>query len=294
MSRLHKVLAASGIGSLRQMEEYIRAGRVTVNGKVVGVGASVGADDVVTVDGRKVRLDFGRRLPQVILYHKPEGEIVSRDDPEGRPTVFARLPRIVPGRWVAVGRLDVNTSGLLLFTDSGELANRLMHPSHGMARVYAVRVLGELSDESLAHLREGVTLDDGPAKVESIAPSGGEGANRWYQVVLGEGRNREVRRLFEAVGHTVSRLIRLSFGPVGLPRGLKQGHFQRLTPQEMNVLLQSVGMEYRLPAVEAQRAKDDRGNRGRVRAPKEGLRGKSGRTARPQGGKPERRRKSAV
>jgi 23S rRNA pseudouridine2605 synthase len=211
------------------LEEWIAAGRVSVNGEPAHVGQRIGPDDKVRVNGKLVQLKLGGlRLPRVLLYHKPEGEIVSRDDPEGRPTVFEKLPRINNGRWIAVGRLDFNSCGLMLFTSSGELANRLMHPSYELEREYAVRVLGQPSTESLERLKQGVELEDGLARFNRFEEAGGEGANHWYNVTLSEGRNREVRRMFEAVGLTVSRLMRVRYGPVQLPSGLKRGQWWEL------------------------------------------------------------------
>jgi 23S rRNA pseudouridine2605 synthase len=211
--RLHKLLANSGVGSRREMEELIAAGRIVVNGAPAHVGQTVSPGDRIKVNGKLVQLRFSDRLPRVILYHKPEGEIVSRNDPEHRPNVFTSLPRMSAGRWVAVGRLDFNTSGLLLLTTSGDLANRLMHPRYELVREYAVRILGELPDEARRQLLDGIELDDGPAKFGFFQEAGGEGANRWYRVSLFEGRNREVRRMFEAVGVVVSRLMRVRYGP---------------------------------------------------------------------------------
>jgi 23S rRNA pseudouridine2605 synthase len=231
------VLAQAGIGSRREMEEWIVAGRISVNGVTATLGQSVVPSDRIKIGGRLVNVRFtSARVPRVVLYHKPEGEIVSRDDPDGRPSVFAALPRIRSGRWIAVGRLDFNTSGLLLFTTSGELANRLMHPSSELVREYAVRVLGELTPEAQQQLLNGVELDDGPASFASIDEAGGEGANRWYRVTLFEGRNREVRRLFEAVGCTVSRLIRIRYGPFTLPPQLKRGRVRELEESEVKAL----------------------------------------------------------
>ncbi|MFC5301232.1 23S rRNA pseudouridine(2605) synthase RluB [Azospira restricta] len=240
--RLHKVLAQSGIGSRREMEEMIVAGRISVNGLPAHVGQLVGPNDRIKVNGKLVHAKFSSRLPRVIMYHKPEGEIVSRDDPEKRASVFDALPRINGGRWVAVGRLDYNTSGLLLFTSSGELANRLMHPRYQLVREYAARVLGDLSEEKVEQLREGVELEDGPAHFETIEDGGGQGANHWYRVTLSEGRNREVRRMFEAVGATVSRLIRVRYGPFLLPPYLKRGKTKELEETEVQALLKSFGL----------------------------------------------------
>jgi len=224
------------------MEELIAAGRVTVNGEPAQIGQSVSPGDRVKLGGKLVRLRASDRLPRVLLYHKPEGEIVSRNDPQHRPSVFTSLPRMAAGRWVAVGRLDFNTSGLLLLTTSGDLANRLMHPRYELVREYAVRILGDLPDEARQRLRDGIELDDGLAKFDSFQEAGGEGANRWYRVSLFEGRNREVRRMFEAVGVVVSRLIRVRYGPFVLPPGLKRGKVQELTEPEVQRLLVDFGM----------------------------------------------------
>lgn len=243
--KLQKALAQAGLGSRRDMEQWIIAGRVTVNGTTARIGARVGARDEVKVDGRVLQAAAPSQLPQVLLYHKPEGEIVSIDDPAGRPTVFDKLPRLRGAKWMAVGRLDFNSCGLLVFTTSGEIANRMMHPSHELEREYAVRVLGKLTDEQIARLRSGIKLNDGVARLVSIAPEGGEGANRWYRIVLKEGRNRIVRRLFEALGLQVSRLMRVRFGPVGLPSRLRRGQFQELAPDETRQLLTSLGLPLR-------------------------------------------------
>ncbi|NJD26647.1 MAG: rRNA pseudouridine synthase [Betaproteobacteria bacterium] len=240
--RLHKVLAQAGVGSRREMEEWIAAGKVTVNGEPAKTGQSVVPTDKVKIGGRLINIRFtgNSRAPRVLMYHKPEGEIVSRDDPDGRPSVFAALPRIRGGRWITVGRLDFNTSGLLLFTTSGELANKLMHPSSQLVREYAVRVLGELTPEAQKQLLEGVELEDGKASFASLEDAGGEGANRWFRVTLFEGRNREVRRMFEAVGCTVSRLIRVRYGPFVLPPQLKRGRCRELSEDEVKELLRQL------------------------------------------------------
>jgi 23S rRNA pseudouridine2605 synthase len=231
--RLQKLLAAAGHGSRREIETWIAAGRVTLNGTVATLGARAGAGDAIELDGRKLTLRQ-QAAPRVLLYHKPEGEMVTRSDPGGRPTVFARLPPIPGGKWVAVGRLDINSAGLLLFTDSGELAHRLMHPRYEVEREYAVRVLGALSPEERVRLLQGVPLPDGAGRFERLEPSGAaEGANRWYRVVLREGRNREVRRLFEAVGRKVSRLLRVRYGPIELPRELRPGRWAELGPEDV-------------------------------------------------------------
>ena len=241
--RLHKLLAQSGVGSRREMEELIAAGRVNVNGEVATTGQSAKPGDRIKVNGKLVHLKFSNRLPRVIIYHKPEGEIVSRDDPDHRPTVFTSLPKMSGGRWVAVGRLDFNTSGLLLFTTSGDLANRLMHPRYNLVREYAVRVLGEISLESRQRLLDGVELDDGTAQFSTFQDVGGEGANHWYRVSLFEGRNREVRRMFEAVGVVVSRLMRVRYGPFILPPTLKRGKVLEVGEADIQTLLADFGME---------------------------------------------------
>jgi len=247
--RVQKVLANAGVGSRRQIEEWIRAGRVEVNGKLAHLGDRVGPRDRIRIDGRL--LPPARREPvarQILVYNKPEGEVVTRADPEGRKTVFEGLPRPKGGRWVAIGRLDIGTSGLLLFTTDGELANRLMHPSREVEREYAVRVLGIVGPETLDRLREGVALDDGPAKFDDIADLGGEGANHWYAVVLREGRYREVRRLWEAVDAKVSRLKRVRFGPVALTSRDRVGRVRDATAEERAALLALAGLPPEAPA----------------------------------------------
>ena len=201
------------------------------------MGQRVGPEDRIRVNGKLAQLKFLLRLPRVLVYHKPEGEIVSKDDPDGRPSVFARLPRLKTGRWISIGRLDFNSCGLLLFTNDGGLANRMMHPRYEIEREYAVRILGEATPEVLARLRSGIELEDGPARFRLIAEAGGEGANRWYRVILAEGRNREVRRMFEAVGLMVSRLMRVRYGPVQLSPRLKRGQCRDLEPGEVRELL---------------------------------------------------------
>jgi len=222
------------------MEAAIASGRLAVNGLRATLGQRVGSADRVVLDGRAVSLRFEERAPRVLIYHKPAGELVTTRDPSGRPTVFENLPRMRGGHWIAVGRLDFNTGGLLLFTDSGELANRLMHPSNEIEREYAVRVRGELTREQLRKLTDGVVLDDGSARFDSIASGGGRGSNRWYQVVLREGRNREVRRMFEALGVTVSRLMRVRFGPFRLPSHLHRGQWRELGANEAATLLAAI------------------------------------------------------
>lgn len=235
--KLHKALADAGFGSRRELEEWILAGRVSVNGEPAHVGQRVGPNDRIRVNGKLVQLKFQQRLPRVLVYHKPEGEIVSRDDPAGRPSVFGKLPRLKNGRWISIGRLDFNSCGLLLFTNDGSLANRMMHPRYEIEREYAVRVLGEVSPEAMERLRQGVELEDGLASFTHISEGGGEGANHWYRVALAEGRNREVRRMFEAVGLVVSRLMRVRYGPVHLSPRLKRGQCRDLEAGEVQALL---------------------------------------------------------
>ncbi|RMD70332.1 MAG: pseudouridine synthase [Gammaproteobacteria bacterium] len=233
--RIQKTLARAGVGSRREIERWIEQGRIAVNRRPARLGMKVRETDRILLDGRPLALPSSRR--RVIAYHKPEGEICTRSDPQGRPTVFQRLPRLKGGRWVAVGRLDINSSGLLLFTTDGALAHRLMHPRNGLEREYAVRVYGEVDEAMLWRLREGVALEDGPARFESIREAGGEGKNRWFHVVLKEGRNREVRRLWASQGVQVSRLIRIRFGPIALPPGLRQGQWKALDGEQIRALL---------------------------------------------------------
>jgi 23S rRNA pseudouridine2605 synthase len=257
------------------MEEMILAGRITVNRMPAEVGQKVGPGDEVRINGELVKVRFAEPRARVLMYHKPTGELVTRDDPEGRPTVFEKLPSIANGKWINIGRLDYNTEGLLLFTNSGELANRLMHPRFEVEREYAVRVMGRLSDEQLQRLTTGIDLEDGPAKCERVEDAGGDedGANHWYKVVLREGRNREVRRLFEALGLMVSRLIRTRYGAVAMPTVLKRGDLSELEPAAVGAVLAGAGLRNGPPAPNG----DARGGRGR----------KGGRPqGRPQGNQP--------
>ena len=240
--KLHKVLAQAGMGSRLEMEQLILEGRISVNGEPAHIGQRIQFGDVIKVNGKPVRVRMTPPPPRVLAYHKPAGEVVSHDDPQNRPTVFRRLPRLMQGKWQSVGRLDLNTEGLLLLTNSGELANRLMHPRFGLQREYAVRALGALSNEEKQRLLDGVRLDDGVAQFASIEDGGGEGANCWYRVTIGEGRNREVRRMFEAVGHSVSRLIRIRYGAVMLPRGLKRGVWLELDERDIGRLTAAAGL----------------------------------------------------
>lgn len=232
--KIQKILAHAGVGSRRQIEAWIQEGRITVNGKVAKVGDRITYHDEVAVDGRAIKLIKSKnQKSRVLIYHKPEGEMCTRSDPEGRPTIFDRLPIIRNSRWICVGRLDFNTSGLLLITNDGELANLLMHPSTEIEREYAVRIRGEVPDEILNKLKKGVQLDDGLARFDQLTDAGGSGTNHWYHVVVKEGRNRLVRRLWEALGFTVSRLIRIRFGPVYLTSGLRRGRHTELTEDEV-------------------------------------------------------------
>jgi len=241
--RLQKVLAKAGLGSRRQMEEWIREGRVEVDGKLAELGQKVSEAQRIAVDGRRLHIKPATSTPEVIVYHKPTGEICSRDDPEGRPTVFHNLPKPRQGRWIGVGRLDINTSGLLLLTTDGELANRLMHPSRGIEREYAVRLLGDIDMPMLERLVDGVELEDGKARFAAIEESGGTGANRWFHVIIKEGRNREVRRLWESQGVKVSRLSRVRYGPVVLERKLRKGKSRPLLADEMKKLYHAAGLD---------------------------------------------------
>lgn len=249
--KLHKVLAQAGLGSRLEMERLITEGRISVNNQPAHIGQRVQYGDQVKVNGKPVRVRIEPPPARVIAYHKPAGEVVTHDDPQNRPTVFRKLPRLHQGKWQSVGRLDLNTEGLLLFTNSGELANRLMHPRFGLEREYAVRVLGALSNEEKQKLLDGVRLDDGIAQFGSIEDGGGEGSNCWYRVTISEGRNREVRRMMEAVGHAVSRLIRIRYGAMVLPRGLRRGAWMELDERDIRALTQAAGIE---PASAAARA----------------------------------------
>jgi len=270
--KLHKVLAQSGIGSRRDMEQAIVDGLVEVNGQLAHTGQRISFGDQVMVNGKPVRVRIIPPPPRIIAYHKPTGEVVTNDDPEHRPTVFRRLPRLPQGKWQAVGRLDINTEGLLLFTNSGDLANRLMHPRFGVEREYAVRVLGTLDAESKAMLLEGVTIDGQMASFRSIENGGGEGLNHWYRVVITEGRNREVRKLFDAVDLTVNRLIRIRYGCVVLPRGLKRGVWVDLEDSDIRAIRRLAGGEAeggpREPRPNGRDAQQARPPRGRDNAQK--------------------------
>jgi 23S rRNA pseudouridine2605 synthase len=239
--KLHKVLAQSGLGSRLEMEQLIIEGRISVNNEPAHIGQRIQFGDHIKVNGKPIRFRIDPPPARVIAYHKPVGEVVTHDDPQNRPTVFRRLPKLHQGKWQSVGRLDLNTEGLLLFTSSGELANNLMHPRFGLVREYAVRVLGSLSKEEKQILLSGVKLDDGMAQFGSIEAGGGEGSNCWYRVTISEGRNREVRRMLEAVGHAVSRLIRIRYGAMVLPRGLKRGAWMELDEADIQALVKAAG-----------------------------------------------------
>lgn len=260
--KLHKVLAQAGFGSRLEMEQLILEGRISVNLEPAHIGQRIQFGDTVKVNGKPIRLRIEPPPPRVIAYHKPAGEVVTHDDPHNRPTVFRRLPKIFQGKWQSVGRLDLNTEGLLLLTNSGGLANRLMHPRFGLEREYAVRVLGALNQEEKQRLLQGVMLDDGMAHFGTLEAGGGEGANCWYRVTISEGRNREVRRMFESVGHAVSRLIRIRYGTVLLPRGLKRGAFTELDAHDILALTQTLG-RLEAPSESLEQPRRNNGNRPR-------------------------------
>ncbi|MGZ8096198.1 MAG: 23S rRNA pseudouridine(2605) synthase RluB [Methylosarcina sp.] len=250
--RIQKVLARGGIGSRREIERWISEGRLKINGNPVGLGDRLKEGDRLFLNDRIVNWEkFVEQPTRVLLYHKPVGEVVTRRDPEGRPVVFTQLPKLAVSRWIAVGRLDINTSGLLLVTNNGELANRLMHPSTQVEREYAVRILGNVSEATLARLKEGVELEDGKAKFDDIKFYGGEGANKWFNVTVAEGRNRLVRRLWESQEVVVSRLMRVRYGPVVLPERLKARTFYELNDKELELLFEFAGMANEKPAINA-------------------------------------------
>lgn len=275
--KLHKVLAQSGMGSRLEMEQLILEGRISVNNEPAHIGQRIQFGDSIKVNGKPIRYRIDPPPPRVIAYHKPAGEVVTHDDPQNRPTVFRKLPKLQQGKWQSVGRLDLNTEGLLLFTSSGELANNLMHPRFGLEREYAVRVLGALNKEEKQALLDGVQLEDGMAQFGSIEDGGGEGSNCWYRVTISEGRNREVRRMMESVGHAVSRLIRIRYGAMLLPRGLKRGAWMELDDADIRALAQAAGGS-RSPRTEgggAPRPAKGTGNRNSARGRSAGGRGPS-------------------
>ncbi|VVE22964.1 23S rRNA pseudouridylate synthase B [Pandoraea terrigena] len=265
--KLHKVLAEAGMGSRREMEELILAGRVSVNAEPAHIGQRILPTDQVRINGKLVKRRITSKPPRVLLYHKPAGEIVSHADPEGRASVFDRLPPMKTAKWLAVGRLDFNTEGLLILTTSGDLANRFMHPRYGIEREYAVRTVGQLSEASRQQLLRGIELDDGKANFLRLQDGGGEGSNHWYHVALTEGRNREVRRMFDAAGLMVSRLIRTRYGSLTLPRGLKRGRYEELDDAQVRSLFASVGMK--MPGASSDDKGSVGGRGGKAGAPKE-------------------------
>jgi 23S rRNA pseudouridine2605 synthase len=259
--RLHKVMATAGLGSRRALEKHIAAGEVTVDGKVAGLGQSVSAGSVIGFADRRWRVADQAARHRTLLYNKPEGEVTSRADPDGRPTVFDRLPPVRDARWVAIGRLDINTTGLLILTTDGELANTMMHPSSSVDREYACRIRGQASAEQLERLRQGVELDDGPARFSDIQEAGGSGQNHWYHVTLMEGRNREVRRLWESQGLTVSRLKRVRYGAALLPRRLRMGQWSEITLREHAILREDVGLPAAVEMLALQEIRPSHGSR---------------------------------
>ncbi|MGX5219820.1 23S rRNA pseudouridine(2605) synthase RluB [Pseudomonas segetis] len=286
--KLQKVLARMGLASRREIETWIDAGRVKVNGVAASLGQRVDLHDAIALDGKVIkREEATENLRRVIIYNKPDGEICTRDDPEGRPTVFDRLPRPKEGRWINIGRLDINTTGLLMFTTDGELANRLMHPSYQMDREYAVRVRGEVDEEMIERLKAGVMLEDGPAKFTDIKEApGGEGFNHWYHCVVMEGRNREVRRLWESQGLVVSRLKRVRFGPVFMTSDLTMGRWREMSQREVDILSEEVGLKpVALPDMK-EKARDKLDRQQRKSAKPVGRGERSARTLRPAHGGP--------
>ncbi|QNK66750.1 pseudouridine synthase [Variovorax sp. PAMC26660] len=286
--KLHKVLAQAGLGSRLEMEQLILQGRISVNNEPAHIGQRIQYGDQVKINGKPIRYRIAPPPPRVIAYHKPVGEVVTHDDPQNRPTVFRKLPRLQQGKWQSVGRLDLNTEGLLLFSSSGDLANQLMHPRFGLEREYAVRVLGALSSEEKKKLLEGVRLEDGMAQFGTIEEGGGEGSNCWYRVTISEGRNREVRRLFESVGHAVSRLIRIRYGAMVLPRGLKRGAWMELDERDIRALFQASGGAAARPAAPPQRGPGGPEGGGRNGRNKKRRGGRNG--GQPGGGQPREMR----
>lgn len=287
--RVQKVLSRMGFGSRREIEDWIEQGRVKINRKKATLGDKVVEGDQVELNGRRAIVHPGNQSTRVIAYNKPEGEVCSRKDEQNRPTVYSNLPKISNGRWIGIGRLDINTSGLLLFTNDGELANRLMHPSGEVEREYASRVNGKISEEQLAQLQTRVMLDDGPAHFERIEDAGGQGANHWYHVVLKEGRNREVRRLWESQDVRVSRLIRVRYGPINLPRNLRQRKTIELPPEDVERLASMVGYKLAGEAVVKKPAREQlkTPQRKRAMAGENPARRRSTQTSRKRSGPPD-------
>ncbi len=261
MERIQKYLARQGAGSRRQIDALLQQGRISVNGKTARPGDQIEGREKIAIDGKLLRLHRHEAKPKILLYHKPIGEVCTRADPEGREDVFRNLPSLQQGRWVGIGRLDINTSGLLLFTNDGELANRLMHPSFEVEREYAVRVHGAVSNEMLQRLRDGIDLEDGRARFEEILDSGGSGSNHWYHVVLKEGRNREVRRLWEAVGVEVSRLVRVRYDRFQLPKWLKPGKYRFVDEDVVRRLYQRLGLAAKQDAAKPPSSRPKRSRR---------------------------------
>ena len=267
--KLQKIMSAAGIASRRESERWIVAGRVSVNGRISTIGDRASISDLIRVDGKPLRLTKPEEFKRVMIaYHKPEGEISTRKDPEGRPTIFDTLPKIRNSRWLSVGRLDFNTSGLIFFTNDGELANKLMHPSLEVVRKYAVRVRGQVHDDMIKSLLDGVELDDGVARFETIEDAGGERSNHWYHVTLREGKNREVRRLWEACDIQVSRLHRIQYGPFELPRALKRGRWRELTIEELADFEKLCHLEPSMSAKQIRQHKGDKRKNKRLKARK--------------------------
>jgi 23S rRNA pseudouridine2605 synthase len=265
MQRIQKLLAHHGVGSRREVDLWLQQGRIKVNGRVAKPGDQINGSEKVSLDDKPIRLGRHQIRPKVLMYHKPIGRVCSRSDPDGRPDVFAQLPKLQQGRWIGIGRLDINTSGLLLFTNHGELANRMMHPSFELEREYAVRVRGEITADTLLSLQQGIELEDGPAAFEQVVDGGGQGSNHWYHVVLREGRNREVRRLWEAVGAEVSRLVRVRYHTFTLPKWLKPGKSRFLEDDRVSQLFSALELEYpeKSPYKKTFGSRPGKGQRGR-------------------------------